>query len=81
MQGVAGLVVMPHKTTDTRCSVGPATSTDVSVGEKDPSSPSKPATEGKVAADTTVNHVIEIRLKITTWLYFSTSVVNLRISK
>lgn len=46
MQGVAGLVLMPHKTTDGRCSVGPATSTDVGAGEKTPSSPSKPTTEG-----------------------------------
>ena len=51
MQGVAGLVVMPHKTTDTRCSVGPASSTDVGIGEKEPASPSKPTTEGKVTAD------------------------------
>ena len=46
MQGVAGLVLMPHKTNDGRCSVGPATSTDVGAGEKTPSSPSKPTTEG-----------------------------------
>ena len=51
MQGVAGLVVMPHKTTDSRCSVDAATSTDVGVGEKDPASSSKPTTEGKVTAD------------------------------
>ena len=48
MQGVAGFVVMPHKTTDTRCSVAPATSTDVGVGDKSPASPSKPTTAGKV---------------------------------
>lgn len=48
MQGAAGFVVMPHKTTDAKCSVGAATSTDVGVGDKSPASPSKPTTEGKV---------------------------------
>lgn len=48
MQGAAGFVVMPHKTTDAKCSVGAATSTDVRVGDKSPASPSKPTTEGKV---------------------------------
>ena len=41
MQGVAGLVVMPHKTTATRSSTGPASSTEVKAGtdEKSPSLP------------------------------------------
>lgn len=51
MQGVASLVVMPHKTTDTRCSVSPASSTEVTTtGEKSSASLSNPteakATEG-----------------------------------
>lgn len=43
MQGVASLVVMPHKTTDTRSSVSPASSTEVTTGEKSPTSLSNPA--------------------------------------
>lgn len=39
MQGAASLVLMPHKTTETRCSVGPASSTEVKVGT-DKKSPS-----------------------------------------
>ncbi|XP_068675424.1 uncharacterized protein [Montipora foliosa] len=47
MQSVAGLVVMPHRTTDTRCSVATSTSTCVSAEGKKPASPSKPSTEDK----------------------------------
>jgi len=41
MQGVAGLVVMPHKTTATKSSTGPASSAEVKAGtdEKYPSLP------------------------------------------
>ncbi|XP_020625710.1 uncharacterized protein LOC110063102 [Orbicella faveolata] len=49
MQGVASLVAMPHKTTETRSSVGPASSTEVKVGT-DKNSPSLPnPTEAKGA--------------------------------
>lgn len=49
MQGVASLVAMPHKTTETRSSVGPASSTEVKVGT-DKNSPSLPnLTEAKGA--------------------------------
>ncbi|XP_078353446.1 DNA-binding protein RFX2-like isoform X2 [Oculina patagonica] len=50
MQGVARLVVMPHKTTDTRCSVSPTSSTEVTTGEKSPASLSNP-TEAKATED------------------------------
>lgn len=51
MQGVASLVVMPHKTTDARCSLGPAPPADVGAGEKSPASASTPTTEGKMVQD------------------------------
>ena len=41
MQGVAGLVLMPHKTIETSCSISSATSTDANTGEKNVVSPSK----------------------------------------
>lgn len=40
MQGVAGLVLMPHKTIETSCSLSSAASTDANTGEKNVS-PSK----------------------------------------
>ena len=48
MQGVASLVVMPHKTTETRSSVGPASSTEAKVGtdEKSPSQPNPTEVKG-----------------------------------
>ena len=48
MQSVAGVVVIPHRTTDTRCSAGKVAIAGVSVEDKKPSSPSKPSTEGKL---------------------------------
>lgn len=52
MQGVTSLVVMPHKTTDSRCPVGPATSTEITTGDKSPASLCNPTeaktTEGKL---------------------------------
>lgn len=53
MQSVAGLVVIPHRTTDTRCSAGKVAVTGLSVEEKKPTSPSKPSTEGKLKNGTT----------------------------
>ncbi|XP_015776810.1 PREDICTED: uncharacterized protein LOC107354828 [Acropora digitifera] len=47
MQSVAGVVVIPHRTTDTRCSAGKVAIAGVSVEDKKPSSPSKPSTEDK----------------------------------
>ena len=48
MQSVAGVVVIPHRTTDTRCSAGKVAIVGVNVEDKKPSSPSKPSTEGKL---------------------------------
>ena len=48
MQSVAGVVVIPHRTTDTRCSAWKVAIAGVSVEDKKPSSPSKPSTEGKL---------------------------------
>ena len=52
MQSVASLVLMPHKTTDTRCSVSSTSSTEVAAREKSRASLSYPtetkATEGIV---------------------------------
>jgi len=47
MQGVASSVVMPHKTTETRSSVGPASSTEVKVGTDEKSSSQPNQTEAK----------------------------------
>lgn len=48
MQGVASIIAMPHKTAETRCSVGPNSSTEVKVGtdEKSPSLPNPTETKG-----------------------------------
>ena len=46
MQGIAGLVLMPHKTIETSCSISSATPTDANTGEKNVS-PSK-STEATV---------------------------------
>ena len=48
MQSVAGVVVIPHRTTDTRCSAGKLAIAGVSAEDKKPTSPSKPTTEGKL---------------------------------
>ena len=48
MQSVAGVVVIPHRTTDTRCSAGKVAIAGVSAEDKKPTSPSKPSTEGKL---------------------------------
>ena len=48
MQSVAGVVVIPHRTTDTRCSAGKLAIAGVSAEDKKPTSPSKPSTEGKL---------------------------------
>ena len=48
MQSVAGVVVIPHRTTDTRCSAGKVAITGISAEDKKPTSPSKPSTEGKL---------------------------------
>ena len=48
MQSVAVVVVIPHRTTDTRCSAGKVAIAGISVEDKTPSSPSKPSTEGKL---------------------------------
>ena len=49
MQSVAGVVVIPHRTTDTRCSAGKVAIAGVSAEDKKPTSPCKPSTEGKLA--------------------------------
>ncbi|XP_073259463.1 DNA-binding protein RFX2-like isoform X2 [Porites lutea] len=49
MQGIAGLVLMPHKTIETSCSISSATPTDANTGEKNVS-PSK-STEATVKED------------------------------
>ena len=54
MQGVASLVVMPHKTTETRSSVGPASSTEAKVGTDEKSSPLPHPTDGKGTEGITV---------------------------
>lgn len=48
MQGVASIVAMPHKTAQTRCSVGSNSSTEVKVGtdEKSPSLPNPTEAKG-----------------------------------
>jgi len=48
MQGVASSVVMPHKTTETKGSVGPASSTEAKVGtdEKSHSQPNPAEAKG-----------------------------------
>lgn len=46
MQGVASLVLMPHKTTGTRCSVSSA-STEVGAKEKSPSLSNPSETKAK----------------------------------
>lgn len=46
MQGVASLVLMPHKTTGTRCSVSSA-STEVGAREKSPSLSNPSETKAK----------------------------------
>ena len=48
MQSVAGVVVIPHRTTDTRCSAGKVAIAGISAEDKKPTSPSKPSTEGKL---------------------------------
>ena len=48
MQSVAGVVVIPHRTTDTRCSAGKVVIAGISAEDKKPTSPSKPSTEGKL---------------------------------
>ena len=65
MQGVGSIAAMPHKTAETRCSVGPPSSTGVKVGtdEKSPSLPN--TTEAKGAEGIAVCHLL-----------FETSLVN-----
>ena len=48
MQGVASIIAMPHKTDETRCSVGPTSSPDVKVAtdEKGPSLPNPTEAKG-----------------------------------
>lgn len=46
MQGIAGLVLMPHRTIETSCSISSAAPTDAKAGEKNVS-PSK-STEATV---------------------------------
>ena len=58
MQGVGSIVVMPHKTAETRCSVGAPSSTEVKVGtdEKRPSLPN--TTEAKGAEGIAICHLL-----------------------